>query len=115
MAPVRRGCMKDHVASRWQGALLVCGKCTSKVGGGFGPKGRTALVKALRGEPGFGKGRKAELGVVETRCLGVCPKRAVVLVDTRRPMRWRVVATGADVAQLAAELHGPASLPAPRE
>ncbi|MEH3101996.1 (2Fe-2S) ferredoxin domain-containing protein [Sphingomonas adhaesiva] len=105
--------MKDHVASRWQGAVLVCGKCTKKIGGGFGLKGKTSLVKALRAEPGFGKGRKAEVGVVETRCLGVCPKRAVVLVDTRRPMRWRVVEEGADVARLAKELHDvkPASLP----
>ncbi|MEH3046779.1 (2Fe-2S) ferredoxin domain-containing protein [Sphingomonas adhaesiva] len=96
--------MKDHVASRWQGAVLVCGKCTKKVGGGFGAKGRTSLAKALRAEPGFGKGRKADVGVVETRCLGVCPKRAVVLVDTRRPMRWRVVEIGADVAELAGAL-----------
>lgn len=104
MEAVGRGCVKDHVASRWQGAVLVCGKCTKKLGGGFGAKGKTSLVKALRSEPGFGKGRKAEVGVVETRCLGVCPKGAVVLVDTRRPMRWRVVEEGADVARLAGDI-----------
>ncbi len=96
--------VKDHVASRWAGAVLVCGKCTKKIDGGFGPKGRQSLVKALRAEPGFGKARKAEVGVVETRCLGVCPKRAVVLVDTRRPARWRIVEAGADVARLAEDL-----------
>lgn len=92
--------MKDHVRARWSGAVLVCGKCCKKLDGGFGDKGRTSLAKALRGEPGFGKGRKATLGVVETKCLGICPKKAVVVVDTRTPGRWRIVPEGADVARL---------------
>lgn len=96
--------MKDHVRSHWTGALLVCGKCTKKVGGGFGAKGRTSLAKALRREPGFGKGRKAVVGVTETRCLGVCPKGGVVVVDSRAPGRWRIVEAGADVELLAASL-----------
>ena len=98
--------MKDHVRARWSGAVLVCGKCSKKLGGGFGDKGRTPLAKALRQEPGFGKGRKADVGVVESKCLGICPKHAVVVVDTRNPDRWRLVAEGADVAQLADELRG---------
>lgn len=98
--------MKDHVRAGWHGAILVCGKCSKKLGGGFGAQGRVPLAKALRAEPGFGKGRKAELGVIETRCLGVCPKRAVVVVDTREPGRWRIVPEGADVAGLAGALRG---------
>lgn len=90
--------------ARWSGAVLVCGKCSKKLGGGFGEKGRTPFAKALKQEPGFGKGRKADVGVIETKCLGICPKRAVVVVDTRVPERWRIVAEGADVAQLADEL-----------
>jgi predicted metal-binding protein len=92
--------MKDHVRSHWDAALLVCGKCSKKVGGGFGPRGKRSLTKALRDEPGFGKGRKAAIGVVETRCLGICPKGAVTLVDSRRPGRWRIVPAGADVTAL---------------
>nr|WP_246616730.1 DUF1636 domain-containing protein [Sphingomonas yunnanensis] len=84
--------------------MLVCGKCSKKLGGGFGRKGKTSLVKALRDEPGLGKGRKVALGVVEVRCLGVCPRGAVTLVDTRAPDRWRLVEPGADVATLAAGL-----------
>jgi hypothetical protein len=96
--------VKDHVRAGWSGAILVCGKCSRKLGGGFGRKGKQPLAKALRGEAGFGKGRKAIIGVVETRCLGICPKQAVTLVDTRTPGRWRLVEEGADVAALAGEL-----------
>lgn len=92
--------MKDHIRSHWDAALLVCGKCSKKIGGGFGLRGKRSLTKALRDEPGFGKGRKAAIGVVETRCLGICPKGAVTLVDSRRPGRWRIVPAGADVTAL---------------
>ena len=86
------------VTSRWEGALLVCGKCSKRVGGGFGPKGKTRLAKLLRQR--LGKGRKAPLGVVETKCLGVCPKHAVVVVDSRRPGEWRLIRPGSDVDEL---------------
>ncbi len=93
--------MIRHVRSEWRDAVLVCGKCSKKVGGGFGPKGKTSLAKALRGLLGLGKGRKARLGVVETKCLGVCPKRAVVVA---RAGAWLVVPEGTDVARVAGEL-----------
>lgn len=92
------------VASRWEGALLVCGKCSKKLGGGFGPKRRTSLAKALRRWLGMGKGRKAQWGSVETRCLGVCPRGAVCVVDTRRPGAWQLVQPADDVAAIAARL-----------
>ena len=88
--------------ARWSGAVLVCGKCSKKIGGGFGPKGGERLAKALRREDGLGKGRKALVGVVEVKCLGLCPKNAVTVVDTRRPGEWLVVPAGDDVAGLAA-------------
>jgi ferredoxin len=96
----------DEVRARWGGALLVCGKCSKKLGGGFGRKGKQSLAKALRDEPGLGKGRRAALGVIEVRCLGVCPRGAVTMVDTRVPDRWRLVDAGADVAALAGRLRG---------
>ena len=97
-APLKR------VRSDWQGAVLVCGKCSKKVGGGFGGKGRASLAKALRKAMGLGKGRKARLGVVETRCLGVCPKNAVVVADMRVPGEWLVVAPGTPVDHVIARL-----------
>ncbi|WP_066780953.1 hypothetical protein [Sphingomonas sp. CCH5-D11] len=90
--------------AQWRGAVLVCAKCSKKVDGGFGPKGRERLAKALRREPGFGKGRKANMGVAEVKCLGICPKNAVVVIDTRRLDEWLVVPAGADVALLTERL-----------
>lgn len=92
------------LASRWQGSVLVCGKCSKKLGGGFGEKGRTPLAKMLRAVLGLKKGRKAERGVVEVKCLGICPKNAVVMVDGARPDRWLLVPAGADATEVVATL-----------
>ncbi len=100
-----RRAVKDRVRAGWTGAVLVCGKCSKKLGGGFGAKGRTPLAKALRGEPGFGKGRKATVGVAEVKCLGICPKGAVTIVDSRAPGCWRIVPAGADIETLARQLN----------
>ena len=98
-----------HVRSNWTGAVLVCGKCSKKLDGGFGKKGKTPLAKALRRALGLGKGRKASLGVVETQCLKLCPKRAVAMMDTRRPDEWIIVPEGADVEDVISRL---ATIPA---
>ncbi len=98
--------MKRSVLSDWSGAIIVCSKCSKKLGGGFGEEGKTPLAKILRKLPGMGKNRRAVLGVVETKCLGVCPKSAVMLVDTREPGKWRLVRPGDDMGELAAELVG---------
>lgn len=92
------------VRAEWRKAVLICRKCTKKVGGGFGTKGRTPLVKALRAELGVAKGRKAAIGLVEVDCLKICPKHAVTVVDTARPGEWLVVKAGTGVADVAAWL-----------
>jgi predicted metal-binding protein len=99
--------------SNWDRAWLVCAKCSRKLDGGFGPKGKTPLAKALRRELGVGKGRKASLGVVEVKCLGVCPKRAVTLVDSADPHRWHLVEAGEDVAEVARKLMETGDAPPP--
>lgn len=93
-----------RVRSDWRRAVLVCGKCSRKIGGGFGEKRKTPLGKALRRALGAGKGRRATIGVVETRCLGVCPKRAVILVDSRVPGEWLVVPAGDDLVAVVERL-----------
>jgi predicted metal-binding protein len=93
-----------RIRSDWQGAILVCGKCSRKIDGGFGKKGRTSLAKALRKMLGAGKSRKDALGVVETKCLGICPKRAVIVVDSRRPGEWLSIAEGAELGEVAARI-----------
>ena len=98
------GALGHGLASRWSGAILVCSKCSKRLGGGFGPKGKTALGKALRKRFGLRKGRKSPVGLVEVKCLGVCPKGAVILVDTSHPDIWRLVPAGADVEALGRDL-----------
>ncbi len=95
--------MKSHVRSNWSATVLVCAKCSRKVGGGFGDKGKTPLAKLLR-TIGGGKKRKAAFGVIETGCLGICPKRAVMVVDAAHPERWLLVEQGSAVEDVAERL-----------
>jgi predicted metal-binding protein len=96
--------LKHTVRSEWRAVVLVCGKCTRKVGGGYGPDGTTPLVKALRKWAGKGKGRKARIGAYEVPCLKICPKRAVAVVDGAEPGKWRIVPAGTPVEEVAAGL-----------
>lgn len=96
--------MKNAVKSNWNHALLVCKKCEKKLDGGFGADGDARLSKSLRKAMGTAKGRKGRVGIIEVSCLGICPKKAVVLIDTRRPGVWRIVQPGADVGLLAQDL-----------
>jgi predicted metal-binding protein len=96
--------LKAIVRSEWRGVVLVCGKCTRKVKGGFGPKGTMPLVKALRRWAGKGKGRKARIGAYEVPCLKICPKHAVTVVDGAEPGKWRIVPAGTPVEAVAEQL-----------
>ena len=95
---------RASVPAAWQGVVLVCGKCSRKVGGGFGPKRRTSLARALRGLLPSAKGRKAAHGVIETGCLKLCPKRRVVAIDAARPGEWLLIEPGTAIEDVAARL-----------
>jgi len=92
------------VRSDWQGAILICRKCSKKVGGGFGDGGNLSLAKLLKRGMGLGRKRKSRVGVVEVGCLDICPKRAVTVVDTRRPGAWQVVPAGISLGEVAERL-----------
>lgn len=92
------------VRSNWSDTILVCAKCSKKLGGGFGPRGKTPLAKALRKSLGLKKGRKGSAGIVEVKCLGVCPRGAVTVVNGARSREWLIVAEGADLATVAQQL-----------
>lgn len=96
--------MKDALSARWETAILVCGKCGKKLDGGFGEKGKRSLAKSLRRAIGGGKGRRARVGIVEVKCLGVCPKGAVTVVNAARPGEWLLVEAGAEVDAVVARL-----------
>ncbi len=84
--------------------IAICGKCGRKLGGGFGPRGDKALSKSLRREVDGAKGKRATLRIVETRCLDICPKRAVALIDSHAPGQVMIVPVGAPVEAVAARL-----------
>lgn len=92
------------IRANWDDAILVCAKCSKKLDGGFGHKGKLPLAKALRKHLGLGKGRKATAGIVEVKCLGVCPRGAVTVVDGARAREWMIVPEGADLHDVAAQL-----------
>jgi predicted metal-binding protein len=78
--------MKD-IQSRptlWRTVLLVCGKCTRKMDGGYGPKGKDTLESALRSGLAH-RGQRRQVRVIETRCMGICPKKAVTAMNANRP------------------------------
>ena len=83
--------------------VLVCGKCSRKLDGGFGKKGKHGLKDVLR-DALKEAGRRRELRVVEVGCLGLCPKRAVTAVSTARPGEVLVVPQGTDAASLLSAL-----------
>jgi len=90
--------------AKTKSVVLVCGKCSKKLGGGFGKKRKRPLADALR-ELGDGKkGIKSDLLVIETGCLKLCPKGAVVAIDPAKPGEWLLVPAGADVGGIAARL-----------
>ncbi len=92
--------VKQMVRSNWSTAILVCSGCSKRLEGGFGKKGKQSLAKALRRQLGIKRFRKSPVGIVEVKCLGVCPRHAVTMVDARDPGNWRLVPAGADLAVL---------------
>ena len=93
--------MKTQIRSNWSHTVLVCAKCSKRLGGGFGPKGKQPLGKALRKHLGLKKGRKAAAGVVDVRCLGVCPRGAVTVVNAASSREWLLVPEGTDLDEVA--------------
>ncbi len=96
--------MKARVRSNWANAVLVCTKCSKRLDGGFGPKGKQSLGKALRKHLHLKKGRKAAAGIVDVKCLGVCPRGAVTVVNGAASREWLLVPAGADLDAVADEL-----------
>jgi predicted metal-binding protein len=100
---VETGRLKS-VRSDWSNTVLVCKKCSKRLDGGFGPKGKTPLAKALRQHLGIKKGRKSQAGIVEVKCLGVCPRGAVTVINGKAPKEWALVKAGADLDEIAVGL-----------
>lgn len=84
--------------------IAICGKCGRKLGGGFDSDGKRPLAKALRRRVPGANGKRAVLRIVETKCLDICPKGAVVVLDSADPGVTMIVPAGMPVADVAVEL-----------
>lgn len=83
----------DRRQAPWQDLVLLCRKCGGKLKGGFGDEGRDDLRSALR--DGLREaGRRRDFRVVETGCLGICPKGGVVALRGSDPGRILIVPQG---------------------
>jgi hypothetical protein len=100
--------MSDPIRSRptpWKTILLTCGKCARKLDGGFGPNGKDTLKSALRIEL-TKMGRRREVRIIETRCVGVCPRKAVTVINAERPGTILTVPRKTGAARVLAVLTG---------
>ncbi len=87
------------VATGWTDALLICRKCSRKLDGGFGEKGKETLRRALRAAL-RATGQRGRIGLVEVACLGVCPKHAVTTARASRPGNLVIIPEGTPVEAL---------------
>jgi predicted metal-binding protein len=98
--------MRKPIKSRstpWERVILLCGKCSRKLGGGFGSKGEDSLRTVLRAElkeQGYGR----SVRIIETRCMGICRRKAVTMLDAGRPGTLYTMSEGTAVAEILHEL-----------
>jgi predicted metal-binding protein len=84
--------------------LAICGKCGKKLGGGFGDGAGQPLGKVLRRRLKSANGKRATLRIIETKCLDICPKGAVALLDSAQPGAMLLVARATPLAVVAVRL-----------
>ena len=84
---------------------MVCGKCSRKLGGGFGKKGKHDLADVLK-DAAKAAGQRRALRVLEVGCLGLCPKRAVSAISGARLDEVMSVPAGCDGTAVLACLMG---------
>lgn len=109
--------MTDPIRSRptpWHNVLLLCGKCARKLDGGFGPDRGQTLRSALR-QALKAAGRRREVAIIETRCLGICPKKSVTALSASRPGEIFVIPQGTPADAALARLIGGAASAPPNE
>ena len=78
----------------WRDVVILCRKCGKKRRGGFGPKRKQTLKDTLR-QALRDIGRRRQVRVMETSCLGICPKDGITAL---RPGTIHVIPVGLDGA-----------------
>lgn len=92
------------VPQQAQAMIAICEKCGKKLGGGFGPGEKQSLGKALRKALHLPKPKRANIRLVETKCLKLCPKGAVAVISSHDPATILVVPKGTPILDVATRL-----------
>ena len=92
------------VATPATSLVAICGKCGKKLGGGFGPRGKQRLGKALRDALDLPASKRSRVHIVETGCLKLCPKGAVAVIHSGEPGVILVISAETSVATVAETL-----------
>jgi hypothetical protein len=89
----------------WREVLILCRKCGKKLDGGFGTKRKESLKDVLR-QALRDSGRRRQVRIMETSCLGICPKRGVTTLNASHPGTIHVIPRGSDGAEAMRRLLG---------
>jgi predicted metal-binding protein len=98
----------EQPASRptpWRTVFIVCRKCGKKLDGGFGRKRKESLRDVLR-QALRDTGRRRDVRICETSCLGLCPKQGVTALNATLPGTIHVIPVGSDGAEAVRTLLG---------
>ena len=79
----------------WSDVIILCRKCGKKRDGGFGKKRKESLKAALR-QATRDSGRRRQIRVLETGCLGICPKDGVTALNASRPAILHIIQVGSN-------------------
>lgn len=95
----------------WTTIILTCAKCSRKLEGGYGEKGRDTLRSSLNDELRE-NGQRRQVRVVETKCFGICPRKAVVAVNASHPGQLMTIPRGTPAPEALRSLTGTILRPA---
>lgn len=79
----------------WRDVIILCRKCGKKQRGGFGPKRKQTLKDTLR-QSLRDIGQRRQVRVMETSCLGICPKHGITALNATTPGTIHVIPIGSD-------------------
>lgn len=71
--------------------------------GGYGTKGKDSLRNILS-EAFRAKGQRRNVRIIETRCIGICPKKAVAALNASRPDKILIIPKGTTANEAVAQL-----------
>jgi predicted metal-binding protein len=90
--------MSDNFSSRptpWRNVVVLCRKCGKKLDGGFGRKRKESLKTVLR-QTLRTAGRRRDIRILETSCMGLCPKGGVTALNATHPGTIHVISVGSE-------------------